>query len=118
MDTSALSNNQTARLISTMTSITARGICFRFWYRVYGSKGGRLNLKQQATIDGNSTLVYTISGNQEIDWQEAMVYRGITGNYQFILEATVANTLTGSDNIAIDDITTNEGNRKTILIHY
>ena len=109
MDTSGMSNNQTARLVSTDTSITTRGLCFRFWYRVYGSRQGRLNLRQQSLIDDNSTIVYTLRGNQDIDWQEAIVYRGTVGNYRFVLEAIVPGVLTGADNIAIDDITTNEG---------
>lgn len=109
MDTSALSANQTARLISPVTSIPARGICIRFWYRVYGSRQGRLHLRQKPTISENSTLVYTLRGNQDIDWREAIVFRGATGNYQFILEAIVPSVLTGYDNIAIDDITSNEG---------
>ena len=49
MDTSSLKSNQTARLISTMSSIPSRGICFRFWYRAYGSKQGKLNLLQKAS---------------------------------------------------------------------
>ena len=116
IDTSNLSNNQTARLISTVTSISSRGICFRFWYRVYGSKQGRLNLLQKATIEVNSTLVYTIRGNQDIDWREAIIYRGTTGNYQFILEATAPSQFSGYDNIAVDDITTNEGEKLNKVI--
>jgi hypothetical protein len=110
IDTSNLTSNQTARLISTMTSITTRGICFRFWYRVYGSKQGRFNLLQKASNEQNSTTIYTLRGNQDIDWREAIVYRQTVGNYQFILEGIVGTVLTGSDdNIAIDDITTSEG---------
>lgn len=110
MDTSALTANQSARLISPVTSIPARGICIRFWYRVYGSRQGRLHLRQKPTISENSTLVYTLRGNQDIDWREAIVFRGTTGNYQFILEAIVPAVLSSYDNIAIDDITSNEGN--------
>lgn len=102
--------NQTARLISTLTSINTRGICFRFWYRVYGSGRGRLNLYQRATIDSNSTIIYSIRGNQDIDWREALVYRGTAGNYQFILEAVTGSSIGNFDNIAVDDITTSEGN--------
>ena len=104
-----MKSNQTARLISTMTSIPARGICFRFWYRAYGSKEGRLNVLQRAGNAENATLVYMVRPNLDIDWREAIVYRETYGNYQFILEAIVGNVLSGSDNIAIDDITTSEG---------
>ena len=109
MDTSDLASNQSARLISTMTTVTSRGTCFRFWYRAYGSRLGRLNLLQRASNEQNTTIVFTTRGDQELDWREAIVYRPTTGNYQFILEGQVGNVVAGSDNIAIDDITTNEG---------
>ncbi|CAF0893827.1 unnamed protein product [Rotaria sordida] len=89
IDTSDLKSNQTARLISTMISITNRGLCFRFWYRAFGSKQGKLNLLQRISNQQNTTLIYS--------------------NYQFILEGIVGNKFTDLDNIAIDDITTNEG---------
>jgi len=92
-----------------MTSITTRGICFRFWYRAYGSRQGKLNLLQQASNEVNATVVYSLRPNLDIDWREAIVYRGTVGNYQFILEGIVGNVLANSDNIAIDDITTSEG---------
>ena len=75
IDTSDLKSNQTARLISTMTTILSRGICFRFWYRAYGSKQGKLNLLQKASNQANSTLIYSVRPNLDIDWREAMVYR-------------------------------------------
>ncbi|CAF0847412.1 unnamed protein product, partial [Rotaria sordida] len=109
IDTSNLQSNQTARLISTMTTITTRGLCLRFWYRAFGSKQGKLNLLQRASSEQNATLVYSTQPNLDIDWREAIVYRQTLGNYQFILEAIVGNRLADSDNIAIDDITTNEG---------
>jgi len=92
-----------------MTSITTRGICFRFWYRAYGSRQGKLNLLQQASNEVNATVVYSLRPNLDIDWREAIVYRGTVGNYQFILEGIVGNVVANSDNIAIDDITTSEG---------
>jgi hypothetical protein len=92
-----------------MTTIPNRGICLRFWYRAYGSKQGKLNVLQKSFDNPNTTLVYSTQPNIDIDWREAMVYRGTLGNYQFILEAIVGNVLTDSDNIAIDDITSSEG---------
>ncbi|CAF3769976.1 unnamed protein product, partial [Adineta steineri] len=109
IDTSDMKSNQTARLVSTMTSIPTRGICFRFWYRAYGSKQGKLNLLQKAANGVNSTLIYSVRPNLDIDWREVMVYRETFGNYQFILEATVGNVIADSDNIAVDDITSSEG---------
>ncbi|UJR31098.1 hypothetical protein I4U23_018606, partial [Adineta vaga] len=109
LDTSDLKSNQTARLISTMTSIPTRGICFRFWYRAYGSRQGKLNLLQKASNEQNATLVYSLRPNLDIDWREAIIYRETYGNYQFILEAIVGFVVADSDNIAIDDIVTKEG---------
>jgi hypothetical protein len=109
IDTSELKSNQTARLVSTMTSILSRGLCFRFWYRAYGSKQGKLDLLIKAGNEVNSTLIYSVRPNLDIDWREAFVYRQTLGNYQFIFEGIVGNVLTDSDNIAIDDITTSEG---------
>lgn len=109
IDTSDIKVNQTARLISTMTTIPARGICFRFWYRAFGSKQGKLNLLQKSSTEQNRTLVYSVRPNLDIDWREAMVYRNTIGNYQFYLEGILGDVITDSDNIAIDDITTSEG---------
>jgi len=109
MDTSDLKMNETARLISTMTTILTNGICFRFWYRAYGSKQGKLNLLQKSLTEPNQTLIYSVRPNLDIDWREAMVYRDTLGNYQFYLEAILGEVFTDSDNIAIDDITTSEG---------
>ncbi len=109
IDTSDLKVNQTARLISTNTTIPRNGICFRFWYRAYGSKQGKLNVLQKASNGQNATLIYTARPNIDIDWREAIVYRATLGNYQFILEGILGNVFTDSDNIGIDDITTSEG---------
>ncbi|CAF4086941.1 unnamed protein product, partial [Rotaria sordida] len=109
IDTSDLKSNQTARLISTMISITNRGLCIRFWYRAFGSKQGKLNLLQRISNQQNTTLIYSIQLNFDMNWHEAFVYRETLGNYQFILEGIVGNKFTDLDNIAIDDITTNEG---------
>jgi len=102
-----------------MTSIPSNGICFRFWYRTYGSKQGKLNLLQKASGDPNTTLIYTVRPNVYIDWREAMVHRETFGNYQFILQAILGDVETDSNNMAIDDITTSEGillnlNKKTV----
>ncbi|CAF4203919.1 unnamed protein product, partial [Rotaria sordida] len=109
IDTSDLKSNQTARLISTMISITNHGLCIRFWYRASGSKQGKLNLLQRISNQQNTTLIYSIQLNFDMNWHEAFVYRETLGNYQFILEGIVGNKFTDLDNIAIDDITTNEG---------
>jgi hypothetical protein len=68
-----------------------------------------LNVLQKKFDDTNTTLIYTIRPNLDIDWREAMVYRDTLGNYQFILEAIAGSILVDSDNIAIDDLTTSEG---------
>lgn len=109
IDTSDLKSNQTARLISTMTTITARGLCFRFWYRAYGSKQAKLNLLLRAANEQNATVIYSVRPNLDIDWREAMVYRQTIGNFEYILEGMAGNIISDSDNIAVDDITTSEG---------
>lgn len=109
IDTSSLTSNQTARLVSTITTVTNRGLCFRFWYRAYGTRQIKLNLLQRALNEVNATVISSIRTNLDIDWREAIVYRQTTGNYQFTLESIAGNIISDSDNIAIDDITTNEG---------
>ena len=94
-----------------MTTIPPYGICIRFWYRAYGAKQGKLNILQKASNDPNITLIYSLRPNLDIDWREAIIYRETLGNYQFMLEAILGNVFTDSDNIAIDDITTNEGKK-------
>jgi hypothetical protein len=116
MDTSDLKMNETARLISTMTTILTNGICFRFWYRAYGSKQGKLNVLEQASGEQNPTLIYTVRPNLDIEWREAIIHRETAGNYQFILESILGEVLIDSDNIAIDDITTSEGRLFNIKI--
>ena len=92
-----------------MTAVPARGICIRFWYNSFGSQQGQLNLLERVSFESNSMLVYTLRPNLDVDWREAIIYRPNMGSYQFFLEAIVGNVTAGSYNIAIDDITSNEG---------
>jgi hypothetical protein len=109
IDTSNLSSNQTVRLISALTGISAPGICLRFWYRSFGSKVPIFNVYEQESNNLTEILIYTTKDKADIDWREVFIYRQRTGNYKFILEAKSGLNIADTENIAIDDIKTSEG---------
>ncbi|XP_078331594.1 MAM and LDL-receptor class A domain-containing protein 2-like isoform X2 [Crassostrea virginica] len=72
--------------------------CLTFWYHMYGSSMGTLNVLR------NGTQVWTISGDQGDSWHRADVPVGTAGIYYNVTFEAVKGNDFKSD-IAIDDVT-------------
>lgn len=90
------------RLVSEMFNQTSSktGQCFLFFYHMFGSDIGALNIYVNAS--GGEKLVWTLSGDKGKKWQNGQVNVGkVTGSYKVIIEGVRGNGYTGD--IAIDD---------------
>eukprot|EP00795_Rhopilema_esculentum_P012712 gene12712-3431_t len=98
----------TAHLVSTVFNRTAgSGRCFTFWYHMYGTDIGRLNIYVN-TSSGGKQLKWRLIGNQGNSWFNGQVNVGIaSGPYSVILEGVRGNGYTGD--IAIDDFSFRDG---------
>ena len=67
----------TAHLVSTVFNRTAgNGRCFTFWYHMYGTDIGRLNIYVNTT-SGGKQLKWRLIGNQGNSWFNGQVNVGI-----------------------------------------
>lgn len=69
-----------ARLVSTQFNGTASKNCFTFWYHMYGSSIGSLNLYQ--VVGNTETLIWTLSGNKGRQWFNGQVPVGNQAKYK------------------------------------
>ncbi|CAH3118157.1 unnamed protein product [Pocillopora meandrina] len=88
-----------ARLVSTQFNGTASKNCFTFWYHMYGSSIGTLNLYQ--VVGNTETLIWTLSGNKGRQWFNGQVPVGNQAKYKIIAEGIRGTSYQGD--IAIDD---------------
>ena len=68
-----------AKLHSSLIRTSARGACFTFWYHMYGSGIGQLNIFVNSTVAGGrrrEQLIWRLSGNQGNVWRRAAVAVG------------------------------------------
>lgn len=69
-------------------SITGVDRCLRFWFHMYGSGMGTLNVYKNNNA-GVKEIIFTRSGNQGNLWQEADIFipatNGLQVLYQFVL---------------------------------
>ena len=83
------STGDNALLLSPVfNNSNASGSCFTFWYRMYRSYGGILNvyLENTMTAEGEK-LVWSLSGNKGYRWFKGEVnIRSPTGTYQVHLQ--------------------------------
>ncbi|XP_053383677.1 MAM and LDL-receptor class A domain-containing protein 2-like [Mercenaria mercenaria] len=102
-----------ARLISPEISPNQQGQnCFTFWYNMYGSNMGRLNVYVQS---GPSTsLLWHKKGNQGILWKEGIISIEAAKPFMIILEGIRGNGYAGD--IAVDDIKLTEGSCEKQII--
>uniref|UniRef100_A0A3Q2QCN2 MAM domain containing glycosylphosphatidylinositol anchor 2 n=1 Tax=Fundulus heteroclitus TaxID=8078 RepID=A0A3Q2QCN2_FUNHE len=110
-----------ARLMSPNFNILSKGVsssassnptyCFTFYYHMYGRHIGALNIflrqKGQTLTD---TLVWSLTGNQGNNWRQARVNIHPTTAFQVVMEGVRGSNNEG--NIAIDDVTIEEGECK------
>ncbi|KAK7473655.1 hypothetical protein BaRGS_00035133, partial [Batillaria attramentaria] len=78
--------------------------CLKFWYHMYGSTIGTLNVWVQPQANVSASNIWSMSGNQGNHWLQATVaVPAESATYQVLLEAIRGRSYTGD--IAVDDIT-------------
>ncbi|EDO47787.1 predicted protein [Nematostella vectensis] len=104
-----------ARLLSERFPATSsRGYCVKFWYHMYGSSIGQLNVYVKNRPGNRSeNLVWSLSGNQGDQWSYGQApVLSMSDSYQVVLEGIRGNGYSGD--IAIDDITYTVGSCKVM----
>ncbi|XP_055957693.1 MAM and LDL-receptor class A domain-containing protein 2 [Patella vulgata] len=98
-----------ARLFTNQRPALKATACFRFYYHMYGSHIGSLNLLLK-TNNVLSNAIWTESGNHGAAWSLGMITlksSQLTKPYQVVFEGVVGNGYLGD--IAIDDISVVDG---------
>lgn len=99
-ETSGILKGDRAHLVSRTFPAT-NGRCMTFWYHMYGSGMGDLNV--YVNINGTKHKVWTMSGDQGDEWKMARVTLVSKGyQYQVIFEAVRGSSF--RSDIALDDI--------------
>ncbi|MGH0143242.1 UNVERIFIED_CONTAM: hypothetical protein FKN15_078375 [Acipenser sinensis] len=113
-----------ARLVSPLYNVTTKAkgpyntpFCISFYYHMYGKHIGSLNvLVRVKSIGALDTQVWTLSGNQGPNWQQANITINPRGPFQVVFEGVRGSSYEGD--IAIDDIYVARGkcpmNRETM----
>ncbi|CAH3109770.1 unnamed protein product [Pocillopora meandrina] len=94
-----------ARLLSEQFPAT-QGRCLSFWYHMYGSSTGTLNVLI-LDKDGTSNLAWSKSGDQGDQWREAKLTLESKVEFKVAIEAIRGNSFRGD--IGLDDIRLTEG---------
>lgn len=97
--------NSTARLISSIQNVGSNGLCFKFWYNMYGANVNSLNIYAQ--MGTQKSLLWTKSGNRGLGWKYAQTYISQPGPTKVIIEGLAGIKYDGD--IAIDDLSANMG---------
>ncbi|XP_067654505.1 MAM and LDL-receptor class A domain-containing protein 2-like [Haliotis asinina] len=98
----------TARLVSPTYPPSKADLCLNFYYHMYGSHIGTLNVK--LLINTHLSTVWTKSGNQGNQWSlgsATLSANDLTGNYQIAFEGVRGVSYLGD--IAIDDVSITSG---------
>lgn len=96
------SGDKTRLISKSFSQYSGDGHCFGFFYHMYGSSIGTLNIYVKSA--GREQLVWTLSGSKGNKWLNGQVNVGvITGTYQVVIEGIRGKEYTGD--IAIDDFT-------------
>ncbi|XP_046559779.1 MAM and LDL-receptor class A domain-containing protein 1-like [Haliotis rubra] len=101
--------NDVARLNSIILTGPISPTCLTFWYHMYGSSIGALNVYIMRN-GAKGSLILHLSGNQGNSWKAAEVsLNTVSSNtiYQIVFEGTVGAGYSGD--IAIDDISVTTG---------
>ena len=90
IETNVTSLNNAARLISPLVSVGSTGLCFQFFYHMYGTNINRLNLytKQNGNL---GKAVWQKIGEQGNRWILGQVYLEYLSNVQFVIEGVAGN---------------------------
>ncbi|XP_041107013.1 MAM domain-containing glycosylphosphatidylinositol anchor protein 1 [Polyodon spathula] len=113
-----------ARLVSPLYNVTTKAkgpystpFCISFYYHMYGKHIGSLNvLLRVKSVGALDMQVWTLSGNQGPDWQQANITINPRGPFQVVFEGVRGSGYEGD--IAIDDVYVARGkcpmNRETM----
>lgn len=105
IEASPMLSGQNARLLSS-TLRGARGPqCLHFFYHMYGSGTGQLNVYLDK--NGEYVLLWKRSGEQSVTWLRAIVEYQCDFQHQIVFEATRGSSV--RSDIAIDDIVFKSG---------
>ena len=83
------------------------GRCFSFWYHMYGSSIGTLNIYTR-TSDGATKLLWNLKSNQGNVWKQAEVTLTSKKPFRILIEGIRGSSYTGD--IALDDMYVQDGN--------
>ncbi|XP_052068047.1 uncharacterized protein LOC127707509 [Mytilus californianus] len=101
------SRNDKAQLISKPI-VRKQSQCLRFWYHMYGDQIGTLNVYQK--LKKSMDNIWTITGNQDKQWNQANVDLHPYEYYQIVIEGKLKDpNFRPRGYIAIDDIYVEEG---------
>ncbi|XP_069562115.1 MAM domain-containing protein 2-like [Brachyistius frenatus] len=100
MEASTLLPGQKVRLLSRPLRGTRGPQCLRFYYHMYGSGTGQLNV--HIDKDGEDVLLWQQKDEQSIAWLMAQVDYQCDSQHQIVFEATRGSSV--RSDIAIDDI--------------
>ncbi|XP_045027231.1 MAM and LDL-receptor class A domain-containing protein 1 isoform X1 [Daphnia magna] len=103
--------NDTARLFSPVygapesSTIADEGVCFTFWFHMYGSTTGQLNVYVKPESKKMTELrpAFVRSGDQGDQWKQGYISLDrVTENFQVVIEGVRGNGYVGDS--AIDDV--------------
>uniref|UniRef100_A0A3Q0SL48 MAM domain containing 2 n=1 Tax=Amphilophus citrinellus TaxID=61819 RepID=A0A3Q0SL48_AMPCI len=100
MEASPMLPGQNARLLSRPVRGTRGPLCVSFFYHMYGSGTGRLNV--HINKYGKDELLWQRSGEQSIAWLKAQVEYQCDTQHQIVFEAIRGSSV--RSDIAIDDV--------------
>ncbi|XP_071851180.1 MAM and LDL-receptor class A domain-containing protein 1-like isoform X5 [Apostichopus japonicus] len=92
-----------ARLISEPL-LSTTGRCLEFWYHMYGSRMGSLNLYLQRSQTGSEQLLFRESGDHGNQWIQSRVDVYSSVDYFLIFEAVQDIDVASLSDMALDDI--------------
>ncbi|XP_041666389.1 MAM domain-containing protein 2-like isoform X1 [Cheilinus undulatus] len=100
LEASPLLPGQSVRLLSSNLRGSRGPQCLRFFYHMYGSGTGQLNIR--LSKDGADQLLWQRNGEQSVAWLRATVEYQCDCQHQIVFEATRGSSV--RSDIAIDDI--------------
>lgn len=104
-ETSGIDQNKKARLLSR-TFPSTNGRCMSFWYHMYGSGMGQLNVYIKPA-KGVATKIWSLSGDQGNEWRmKQITLTSSASEYKVAFEAVRGSSF--RSDIALDDISFEE----------
>lgn len=106
VETSGVPTGSNAKLLSKMFPLT-KGRCLSFWYHMYGSGMGELNVYIRPETGAlPTTKVWSTTGDQGDEWKMAQVTLTCQAKYEVIFEAVRGSSFRAD--IGLDDISFKE----------